>query len=158
MNLRAFGKALTVPRDDEIAVRARKLRDQPGFGADRNGDRRSVPLLQSAGVDLHAAMIGAHALAQHGGEARFLPLLTTEPVQQRQDKELGNKPGRRRMPRQADQRFVPSLAQNGGLARLDGDAVEQQLTHARKDAAGRVLSAARCTVSRSLSSSSATMP
>ena len=43
------------------------------------------------------------------------------------------------MTRQPDQRLVPGPSQNRGLAGLDGDTVQQELSERFDDAAGRVL-------------------
>ena len=66
-------------------------------------------------------------------------LFSLQARKKRQDKELCNKVRRDRMARQPDQGLVSGPPQDRGLAGLDGNAVQQELSERFDDAAGRVL-------------------
>ena len=72
------------------------------------------------------AMVGTDAFRHlSSGGVSFLRS-ANEFAQQRKNKQLGNEVSRHRMARQTHQRLAAGLAQDGGLAGFDGDAVEQE--------------------------------
>ena len=132
---------LAVPVNAEIAVSPCQSGDETGFAPDGLGVQLPVSSGQTAAVILGTAVVGADALRDTGGDGVGGHVPAGEPAEQGLNKQFCDKVGRHGMPRQTHNGLFPGLSQNGGLPRLDGNAVEQKPPHRFDNPAGGVLHA-----------------